>query len=273
MRTATRFNEPYSSIERKSFLKSRQRIDFFAVNSEKKDFDIRVKSILERLRETSSFSKEDVESVLGVDKNTYENIEKNPDLLTLEQAENLAGLFSESVLDIIENTSQGRDKKEKALEKYKQIIANCIKYGADANGKITKIKLAKLVYLSDFLYFYEYQVPMSGMAYKKLSQGPVALELFDLLDALEIDNIAKHEKKNNELLYSLVDENNVPSNLLSRNAIDTIEKVSSVWKNKTTEEIVDFTRSQFTWQIPYNNEVIPYSFIYQEEPTRIFADA
>ncbi len=66
--------------------------------------------------------------------------------------------------------------KTPALKKLQQIIAHCIVYGAMKDGKITKTKLAKLVYLVDFAKFYKFLVPMTGFEYKKLPFGPVTVE-------------------------------------------------------------------------------------------------
>ena len=51
--------------------------------------------------------------------------------------------------------------------------------------KIPKTKLAKLLYLADFAWYYEHLQSMSGMRYKKMQYGPVPNNYFALVDEAE----------------------------------------------------------------------------------------
>ncbi|MCX6717122.1 MAG: DUF4065 domain-containing protein [Candidatus Taylorbacteria bacterium] len=86
-------------------------------------------------------------------------------------------------------------------KKLAELIKACIKYGADKDGKITKTKLAKLVYLSDFAFFYKNLVPITGVEYRKLDNGPVSLTYFnELLDLVGTHKVNLQKKGNAELL-------------------------------------------------------------------------
>jgi uncharacterized phage-associated protein len=156
----------------------------------------------------------------------------------------------------------------KSTEKYKQIILNALKYGADGDGKITKAKLAKLVYLSDFTWYYLNSTSMSGMTYRRLPRGPVADVYFRALDELEEDGIIIREQKGRAILFSLV-EKEVSTNRLSGDELELIEKIGKAWGGKSTDDIVSFTHGQLPWQICRDGEVIPYGLIIQEEPERV----
>ena len=70
--------------------------------------------------------------------------------LTISQAKALASVLYIGLDDIL-GTSDGAMVFSDAVtstEKYKQIMLNALKFGADNDGKITKTKWAKLVYLS-----------------------------------------------------------------------------------------------------------------------------
>jgi hypothetical protein len=58
--------------------------------------------------------------------------------------------------------------QEYDIEQYKAILTQCIKFGSDKDGKITKTKLAKLAYLIDFGWFYENLELLTGLSYRKL---------------------------------------------------------------------------------------------------------
>ena len=156
-----------------------------------------------------------------------------------------------------------------STEKYKQMILNCIKYGAGDDGKITKTKLAKLVYLSDFIWYYLNSSPMSGMTYRKLPRGPVSDVYFRALDEMEENGTIIREPKGRAFLYFMT-EREAPVSKLSNEEIDIIRKIGDAWKNKSTDDIVSFTHEQLPWQICRDGEIIPYSFITQEEPERVY---
>jgi uncharacterized phage-associated protein len=158
--------------------------------------------------------------------------------------------------------------KTPALKKLQQIIAHCIVYGAMKDGKITKTKLAKLVYLVDFTKFYKFLVPMTGFEYKKLPFGPVTVEFFSVLEYMIAHGILLEEKKGAANLFSLIEEPEMDQ--LSESEIELIREIAQKWCQYNTESIVDFTHEQLPWKISRDNEVIPYELITQEEPENVY---
>lgn len=227
-----------------------------------------------KARQARGFSQEQIANAIGVSRPTYVNIEAGKKELTISQAETLASILRVGMEDIV-GAADGAvvfaDTME-ATDKYKQIILNSLKYGADEDGKITKTKLAKLVYLADFTWFYENSAPMSGMTYRKLPRGPVADIYFRALDEMEEDGTILREPHGKAIMLSLV-EKQAPVSKLSKKEIGMIEKISKAWRGKSTEDIVNFTHEQLPWQICLDGEAIPYSLIFQEEPEKIYGPA
>jgi len=156
-----------------------------------------------------------------------------------------------------------------STEKYKQIILNAIKYGADADGKIDETKLAHLMYLVDFTWYYENLSSMSGVEYRKLSRVPVADVYFHALDELEASGTIIREVKKSTVFFSLIGSE-APNNSLSDDELIFIEKIGKAWRGKSTEEIVNFTHKQLPLQICKDNEIIPHGLITQEEPEQVY---
>jgi len=164
--------------------------------------------------------------------------------------------------------------KEEA-EKYKQIILYAIKSGADKDGNIAKTKLAKQVYLADFIWFYENYVSMSGMDYRKRDRGPVADVFFRILDEMEDDDTVRCERIGNNVndkekhLYSI---NNLDVNFdrLSAEEQDLIKQIGEAWLPMRAGEIIDFTHEQMPYKICRDGEIIPYSLITQEDPSNVY---
>jgi len=226
---------------------------------------------IEQARLARGYTQEQVAHAIGVSRPTYINIESGKKELTLRQAKVLSSMLRISIDDILgvaDGTSIFTDAI-KSTEKYKQIILNSLKFGADNDGKITKTKLAKLVYLADFIWYYVNSSPMSGMTYRKLPRGPVADVYFRALDEMEEDGTITREAKGKAILFSLI-EKEAPAGRLIEEELSLIEKIGKAWSGKSTDDIVNFTHEQLPWQICRDGEVIPYGLITQEEPERVY---
>jgi transcriptional regulator with XRE-family HTH domain len=230
---------------------------------------------LEKARLARGYTLEQVANVIGLSRQTYAQIELGNRDITLGQAEALAAMLRTSI-DELRGAPDGVSTfsdPQSSIEKYKQMILNALQFGADDDGKITKTKLAKLVYLADFTWYYDRLVPMSGMSYRKLPQGPVPDVYFRALDELHESGVINREEKGRSILFALSESGNAPSNRLTNEEKIMIKQISKAWKGKQTQEIVDFTHSQLPWQICREGEVIPYGLITQEEPELVYGSA
>lgn len=155
-----------------------------------------------------------------------------------------------------------------ADKKLDELIKACIKFGSDEDGRITKTKLAKLVYLADFVFYYENLKPITGVTYVKMAQGPVAFEYFDKLTDLVGNNEISIKKYRTAQMIALRISFN--KEILSDKELETIKKVCQKWKNKSTNEIVKFTHEQVPWKISFDNGEVPYSLIIQQDAARLY---
>ncbi len=159
-----------------------------------------MKDLIIKLRKSNKISQEDLAKRLGISRPTLIAIEKGERDITLGELKNISKIFDlpiEIILDEELNTdartnAQGHTKK--ALNRFRNLILLCIKYGADDDGRITKTKLAKLVYLCDFAGYYHFLKPISGFEYRRLAQGPVAIQFFDIIDQDEEINVQSSGK-------------------------------------------------------------------------------
>lgn len=225
-------------------------------------------SNLKSLRETKGLSQEVVAQTLGITRQTYSSIEKWNSELSLGQAVKLSALLDiplEKLLDS-DTTAQARDDIDR--DKYKQIIMNCIHFGAAEDGKITKTKLAKLCYLVDFARFYDNLKPITWLEYRRIEQWPVPDAYFSTIDELEAEESIAIQKKGKAYMI----ENIAPPSTSKLNAeeIDLIHKICTKRQWYDTKAIVDFTHKQMPWLVCREKEIIPYEFITQEEPNNVY---
>ncbi|MCX6717121.1 MAG: hypothetical protein NTU76_00380 [Candidatus Taylorbacteria bacterium] len=49
-----------------------------------------------------------------------------------------------------------------------------------------------------------------------------------------------------------------------------IKDVCNKWIDKKTEEIVKFTHEQLPWKISFENDIVPYSLIIQQDEAELY---
>ena len=228
-------------------------------------------TLIIKLRKAAKLSQEDLAQKLGMSRPTLMAVENGTRDITLGELKLLSKIFDMPV-EVILDEDMGVSQKlklqnfsEKSFQKFHNLILQCIKYGAGADGKITKTKLAKLVYLCDFASYYKTLHPISGLEYHKLAQGPVAIEFFDILESNESISV---ERKNNALMVFLNEQPD--DSVLSKEEQKLVRTICEKWKKADTKQIVDFTHKQLPWAMCRDREVIPYSLINNEEPDNVY---
>ena len=228
-------------------------------------------AFISQLRKSAGLSQEELAAKLGFSRPTLVAMEKGERDITLTELKKLSEIFDlpiEIILDDEMGITQKVDSQNfgaKAFGKFHNLVLQCIKYGADMDGKITKTKLAKLVYLADFASYYNYLKPISGFDYHRFAQGPVAIEFFDMIDN---DESVSMEKKGDALLISLVEQPD--DSVLDKKELELVKAICKKWKKASTQEIVDFTHKQIPWQVCRDREVIPYALINNEAPENVY---
>jgi len=228
-------------------------------------------SLAERIkgrRLACGMSQEVVASELGISRPSYIAIEQGSKELTLSQLEKLANILRTSVSGL-QYEVYNLDGDEKKSKKYLQIVLNCLRSGADTDGKITKTKLAKLAYLADFAWFYNKLEPMSGLAYRRIQQGPVPDEYFRSIDELFESGAVAIEPRGSALMVSAI-EADAPRSELTDSEIKLIQAIAKKWQGRPTADIVDFTHNQLPWKLCRPGEIIPYELITQEDPGNVY---
>ncbi|MCX6807802.1 MAG: DUF4065 domain-containing protein [Patescibacteria group bacterium] len=230
-----------------------------------------MKNLIIKLRKANRLSQSELANQIGISRPTLVSLEKGERDMTISELRKLSKIFDipmEIILD--EKLSDGskanaQNFTKQSFQRFRDLILQCIKYGSDTDGKITKTKLAKLVYLCDFACYYKFLKPISGFEYRRLSQGPVAIQFFDIIDT---DESICVENRGRAMMISLSEQ---PSKLeLTKDEEAMVKTICKKWKGAGTQEIVDFTHSQIPWRICRDGEVIPYALINNEAPKNVY---
>lgn len=217
--------------------------------------------IIKKLRNEKGFSQLELAKKLGISRPSYIAIEQGKRELTLSELDKLA-----SALGVSREGIEGGEIPN--YEKYKQMILLLLRM----NKQITKTKLAKLLYLADFAWYYSNLQSMSGMQYRKIQYGPVAEPYFRIIDEMfDGGEILIEQTKEGAMLISQT-RGGAKANLSNITAEEKklLEKIDKKWKGKKTSDIVAFTHKQMPYMFAEENDIVSYDIFTQENPDEIF---
>jgi len=170
---------------------------------------------IKKLREEKKITQEELAKKIGISRSSYINFEKGEKELTLSQFQELAKNLDSHIGEFLDG--------EKNIEKYKQMLFLFLKLSKRA---IPKTKLAKLLYLADFAWYYNTYESMSGMTYRKLPYGPVPNDYFSILGELEERGLVKKTYGDVAEFYQESEAGkNIKDNLLSSEEKKLIKKI------------------------------------------------
>jgi transcriptional regulator with XRE-family HTH domain len=213
-------------------------------------------------REQSGLTQQQVADRLGISRQRYILVEKGSRDLSTTELSTLSDLFGILPEDFF------RDPVN--IPKFRQMYFACLKYTSDHRGGVPKTKLAKLLYLCDFANFYRNLEPMSGVKYRRMEYGPVADVFFSLTDDLNQTGKVSITPIGPAQVISATTHEADNFDRLSGDELRLIEEICEQWRDKRTEEIVNFTHEQKPWKMCRDGEFIPYELIIQEDPINVF---
>ena len=225
-------------------------------------------SFIREQREKRGISQGQMAERLSISRPSYVAVEKGTKELSLSEAEALTKVFGISVDELLRGEAPN-------YKKYKQMILAYLRE-AKKDGKILKkTKLAKLMYLADFAWFYENLESMSGMEYRKMQFGPVPSDFFRAVEELEEEGSIKikHERDGEKDMYVISEgrgSSKRPLDELSKEENILIDNVWDKWSDANTREIVDFTHNQLPYTLAFDGEVVSYPLITQVNPEDVY---
>lgn len=228
-------------------------------------------SNIKRLREQLGLSQMAVADEIEMSRPSYDKVESGDKELTISQAKKLAEVLGTDFMSLFsdafsETTVQYSERR------YKDMIRRFISYaGAESDGRIPKTKLAKLLYLADFSWFYDHLESISGLEYRRITQGPVPDEYFRVIDGMYENGEIDIKFSGKAMMISLNEPSDDPGDaVLNKEQDRLLRSIADEWKTARTEAIVNFTHNQDPWRMCADKEIIPYELIVQEDPDHVY---
>jgi len=227
---------------------------------------------IKKARKKRGLTQKDLAQKLDVSRNIVIKIEKGKRELRMSEAGELSDLLGIKVEALVE----GRLPE---FDKYKEMILYTLACVADMDAgddQVPKTKLAKILYLADFTWFYHELESMSGMSYRKIDYGPVPDEFFRALEDLEHEKliditITETEDERKAHLINLTEGGKqVTYNELRDKEQGLIREIVVKWEPKSTSDIVSFTHQQLPYKLAADGEIISYALIGQEQEQNLY---
>lgn len=218
-------------------------------------------SLIKALRLRTGLSQATVAERLGLSRQSYMATERGSREMTVAEEDKLCALYGVSREEL-----EGGQLPD--YEKYRQMILSLLRL----NKQIPKTKLAKLLYLADFSWYYSNLKSMSGMPYRKIQYGPVADSYFRLIDEMS-DNgdISIEQTGEGAMLISETRSGARASlSLMSPKEQALLKKIDGKWKGHKTADIVRFTHKQLPFMFAEDNGIVSYDIFTQEDPDDIY---
>lgn len=188
-------------------------------------------------------------------KERYNEIERNIKKIVIQDAVeyfNNKELMSKYV--DFENQSIMNGFKNIDIRKLEAVI----NYIANKSSNLYKVKLMKLLWYIDMMFYKEYGKSLTGLVYvhQKLGALPIGFEELMKLKSIEV----KEETKDEATIYHILPNNNYEGEKLSKKEKDVIDIVINKFKDFNTSELVEYMHNEKAYKNTKQMQVIDYSF-------------
>ncbi len=224
--------------------------------------------LIKNLRQQSNLSQIDVAKRLGLSRASYIGLEKGDRELSLSEALELTKLFNISI-EQLAGTPVVSD------ETYIDMIRYFLRLAHSDKTVIKKTRLAKLLYLSDMSYYYQYKSSLSGQYYRKLVFGPMSDNYLRIIDELEQKGtiIITQILRDDYHMYEITESRSASKQNLStiKKKHEThLKKIWQAWSKATTADLQNFTDNHAPYQNTHAGDTIDYKHILDLAPHLVF---
>jgi putative zinc finger/helix-turn-helix YgiT family protein len=140
-------------------------------------------------------------------------------------------------------------------------LANVIGYFAQFVNNLYKVKLMKLLWYTDALFYARHGSSMTGLVYKHMPLGalPIAHDEIVTLPTVEV----VEELINTDIAYKIVPRQEICLSAFTLNELSVLELVAKTFKDCKTKEIVDYIHEEKAYIETAHQQIISYDLAKQ----------
>lgn len=227
---------------------------------------------IKQVRQSFSYSQVEIAELLGIQRQSFGQIEKGERGLDSLELAKLAKIFSMSTDELLSSPKEFVCEKKSTRSKFKfqkDKLENVILYTLEQCGgkpNLGETVLYKLLYYFDFDYYELYGKPITGMQYIKLQFGPVPQirQFKPVIDRMINDKkiavIKQHYFNKIQKRYIALVEYN--KNNFEREEKEVIDLVIKKLSDMSATQIENYVRGDIPWKAPQMREVIDYDLVF-----------
>lgn len=152
-------------------------------------------------------------------------------------------------------------QEESEYNGYKQLdirkLASVIGYFSSFVNNLYKVKLMKLLWYADALFFRRYDRSMTGLVYTHMPYGalPIAFDEIIYLPTVKVVEEVIYD----DISYKIIPNEEVNISNFSLEELNVLETVATTFKNYRAREIVDYMHEEKAYTDTEAYQIIPYS--------------
>ncbi|QKS72556.1 DUF4065 domain-containing protein [Paenalkalicoccus suaedae] len=139
-------------------------------------------------------------------------------------------------------------------------LSTIILYMTSHIPKVSKTKLMKLLFYSDFKSYQKYGLSITGIAYQHFPYGPVPYHHLLMLDALTENHVVHLQPFDNFEGEFIEPNQQYDLSLLDKEEIETIQEVIDHFHSFNASTISDYSHEEDAYKQTRNGEFIPYEY-------------
>jgi len=136
-------------------------------------------------------------------------------------------------------------------------IGDILAYYANYVNKLYKVKLMKLLWYADVLYFKEYKKSMTGLVYTHMPLGALPIGHNEIVYAHTIKTI--EEETENGTTYHILSLSPPVNPIFSLEEQNVLARVATKFKDYSANEIIKYMHDEEVYKSTVNGEIISYS--------------
>ncbi len=247
-------------------------------------------NVLKRVREMASISKIEMAERLGVSRPTYDKIEEDNSIMTIDIVKKVNKILDIDIIammnqgslenyeyNIVEGKAKSKQKAKKEtirinipennIKKFQQVFLYILnKIGAKPNIGMTV--LYKILYFIDFDYYELYEEQLMGLEYIKNHYGPTPISAQKLIEGMvkknQIEVVNTKRFKYDMTKYLPLVESDL--SLLSGRELEHIDKEIERFSDFTSDQISAYSHKDVPWIGADDGKRIDYEAVFYRTP-------
>jgi len=143
----------------------------------------------------------------------------------------------------------------KALDVEK--IAEVMGYFANEVSYLYKVKMMKLLWYTDVIYYRRHGHSMTGLVYEHMTYGALPIGFNEILNVPTIQVI--EEMNYDDISYRIVAKDKVIESAFSEDELSVLGLVANKFKDYRSKQIVDYMHKEKAYLVTEDHELIPFS--------------